>query len=98
MYFVYILECADKSLYTGITTNLERRLAEHKEGTGAKYTRGRGAKRIVYSERTRNRSSASRREAQIKTLSRAGKQALAASCPIIPTPRGARREPMGVVL
>jgi putative endonuclease len=76
MYFVYIVECADKSLYTGITTDVERRLAEHKAGRGAKYTRARHAGKIVYTERKLNRSTASRREAQIKSLTRAQKLAL----------------------
>jgi putative endonuclease len=69
MYFVYILECADKSLYTGITTDVERRLAEHKEGKGGHYTRARGARRMVYVEKSKNRSSASKREAEIKRFS-----------------------------
>ncbi|HEY4501570.1 MAG TPA: GIY-YIG nuclease family protein [Candidatus Paceibacterota bacterium] len=76
MYFVYLLECADKSLYTGITTDIARRLAEHRSGRGAKYTRSRRAGRVVYSERKRNRSTASRREAQIKSWPRAAKLAL----------------------
>ncbi len=73
MYYVYILECKDGSLYTGITTDLERRLAEHKSGKGAKYTRARKAGEIVYSERKRNRSTASRREAEIKGWTRSKK-------------------------
>lgn len=76
MYYVYILRCADKSLYTGITTDIARRLAEHRAGRGARYTRSRGAARVVYSERKLNRSTASRREAEIKSLSRAAKLAL----------------------
>ncbi len=72
-YFVYILECADATLYTGITTDLARRLAEHKNGTGAKYTKSHGAKMILYSERKKTRSSASKREAAIKKLSRSEK-------------------------
>lgn len=76
VYFVYILQCADKSLYTGITTDLARRLAEHKDGTGSNYTRARGAKKIVYSERHPDRSAASRCEAAIKKLSRKNKLAL----------------------
>jgi putative endonuclease len=70
MYFVYILQCGDKSLYTGITTDIARRLNEHKAGTGGHYTRARGAVRIVHSERHPDRSAASKREAQIKRLSR----------------------------
>ena len=70
MYFVYILECKDKSLYTGITTNLERRFDEHKIGIGGHYTRSKKVKRIVYSEEHPNRSSALKREAQIKRWGR----------------------------
>ncbi len=65
-YFVYLLECADGSLYTGVTTDVERRLAEHKGGTGGHFTRAKGAKRIVYTERHSDRSSAQKREAEIK--------------------------------
>lgn len=73
---VYILECADKSLYTGITTDIERRVAEHNNGVGAKYTRGRGPVSVAYTEVSLNRSTASKREQHIKTLTRAAKQRL----------------------
>jgi putative endonuclease len=73
MYYVYIVECADKNLYTGITTNIERRFKEHQNGTGAKFTRAKRAVKIVYSERKLNRSTASKREAAIKKLSRKAK-------------------------
>lgn len=76
MWFVYILECADGSLYTGITTDLSRRLAEHKEGTGAKYTMSHPVKACVYSEECGSRSSALKREAEIKRLTRPQKLAL----------------------
>ncbi len=76
VYFVYILQCADKTLYTGITTDVARRLKEHKEGTGSHYTRARGAKKIVYSERHADRSAALKREAAIKKLPRKNKLAL----------------------
>ncbi len=76
MYFVYILECADKTLYTGITTDVRRRLTEHKVGKGGRYTRARGARRVVYSEKCKDRSSASKREAAIKHLSREQKLTL----------------------
>jgi putative endonuclease len=76
MYYLYILECRDGSYYTGITTDLERRLLEHKNGTGARYTRARGAVRIVYSETVQKRSVASKREAEIKRLTRAQKSQL----------------------
>ena len=77
---VYILECADGTLYTGITTDLERRLSEHNEGRlGARYTRARRPVRLVYSVSYANRSEASIAEAQIKKLSRRKKQALIAA-------------------
>ena len=68
--------CADKSLYTGITTDAVRRLAEHKAGDGGHYTRAHGAKRIVYSEKCADRSAALKREAAIKKLPRKNKLAL----------------------
>ena len=73
MWQVYILKCADGSLYTGITNNLERRLTEHNRGDGARYTRGRGPVELVYSETAADRSAASVREVQLKRLSRAAK-------------------------
>ncbi len=74
MYYLYILSCADESLYTGITTDLKRRTLEHNEGkAGAKYTRARRPVAVVYSRRFRNRSNASREEARIKSLSRSQK-------------------------
>jgi putative endonuclease len=66
MYFVYLLKCKDGSLYTGITTDVERRFAEHKKGIGGHYTSAKQAVKIVYSEKHPNRSSASAREAEIK--------------------------------
>ncbi len=72
-WFVYILLCEDDSLYTGITTNLNDRLLKHQDGTGAKYTRGRGAKKIVFSEQHATRSEALVREAEIKKLPRSEK-------------------------
>jgi putative endonuclease len=71
-----MLECADESLYTGITTNLERRLAEHAAGKGAKYTRGRGPFRLVYSEICAGRAEATRRETAIKLMDKAKKRLL----------------------
>lgn len=70
MYHVYILECDDGSLYTGITTDVERRFAEHKSGRSTNYTRAHRAKKIVYTEECENRSEASKREAAIKKLKR----------------------------
>lgn len=76
MYFVYLLECGDGSLYTGVTTDVKRRLAEHKSGMGSHFTRAKGAKRIVYTEEHPNRSSAQKREAEIKKWPREKKLAL----------------------
>ncbi len=69
-YFVYVLECSDGSLYTGIATDVEKRLEEHRAGRGAKYTRARGVKKISYTEQVKNRSDALKREAAIKSMSR----------------------------
>lgn len=72
-WIVYILECADKTLYTGITTNIERRMQQHESGKGAKYTQGRAPFTIAYTESCPSRSEASKREMAIKRLSRAEK-------------------------
>ena len=76
---VYILECADKTLYTGITNNLDHRINEHENGTGAKYTRGRAPFKLIYSETHSSRSQASKRELEIKSFDRARKQQLTSS-------------------
>jgi putative endonuclease len=73
---VYIVRCADGSLYTGIARRLEARLAAHNAGRGARYTRGRGPVRLIYTEKAADRAAASRREAQIKMLDRSAKLAL----------------------
>lgn len=78
---VYILECADKTLYTGITTDMARRLAKHANGTGAKYTRGRDPYKVVYTEIRRTKGRALKREAEIKSLSREQKLKLAVKKP-----------------
>ena len=71
MYYLYILECADQTLYTGITVDLERRVAEHNTSKlGSKYTRARRPVKLVYSKKFRNRSTASKAESKIKMLSR----------------------------
>ena len=67
---VYIIRCSDDTLYTGITNNLERRLSQHATQRGAKYFRGRQPREVVYVEKGHDRSSASKREAEIKKLSR----------------------------
>lgn len=73
MYFVYILQCGDGTLYTGIAKDVERRFYEHKMGDGAKYTRARKVVRVVYSESQPDRSRALKREAEIKGWKRAKK-------------------------
>lgn len=76
MYWVYIIECNDGTYYTGITTDVERRFAEHQKGIGSRYTRARGVKAVVYTERSRSRSAAQRREAAIKKMNREQKEGL----------------------
>ena len=76
---VYILECGDNSLYTGITNDLPARLAAHRAGTGAKYTRGRGPLHLVFQEQAPDRSAATRREGEIKALDVRAKRRLIAS-------------------
>jgi putative endonuclease len=73
---VYMILCSDNSLYTGITTDIERRFCQHVEGSGAKYFRGRQPLQVVYLETDHNRSSASKRETQIKALTREKKDLL----------------------
>jgi putative endonuclease len=75
-WIVYILECADGSYYTGITNNLDNRIKAHHEGNGAKYTKGRGPFKLLYSEIQENRSLASKREQHIKKLTRLQKEGL----------------------
>ena len=76
--WVYILRCGDGTLYTGVTTDVERRLREHESGRGAKYARSRGPLTLVYREAQPDRGAALRREAAIKRLTRAEKLALIA--------------------
>ncbi|MEK7138261.1 MAG: GIY-YIG nuclease family protein [Patescibacteria group bacterium] len=73
MYFVYIIKCADGSLYCGITTDMKRRFGEHQRGKGGNYTRSHKVIRIVYAEKCKDRSSALKREVTIKRLSRTEK-------------------------
>jgi putative endonuclease len=75
-WFVYILKCHDGTLYTGITNDLDKRVEQHNLGNGAKYTRGRGPVKLVYSEQCADRSTALKREAEIKKLTRAQKKDL----------------------
>lgn len=75
-YYLYILRCGDGTLYTGIAADVDRRLAVHQSGKGAKYTRGRGPLEVVYQEECADKSAALRREVAVKKLSRAEKLAL----------------------
>jgi len=70
MWFVYILRCSDDTLYTGITNNLERRIKQHNEGKGAKYTRGRGPVTLIKSFECESKSAALKLEFSIKQLPR----------------------------
>jgi predicted GIY-YIG superfamily endonuclease len=76
LWFLYVLRCADGSLYTGIARDVPRRLRQHNAGTAARYPRGRRPTRLVYQEAHPNQSQALRREAAVKALSRRQKEAL----------------------
>ena len=76
---VYILQCADGSLYTGITNDLDRRMLDHETGRVAKYTKGRGPFKLVYNEICEGRGPALKREFEIKTLHREQKLGLFSS-------------------
>lgn len=75
-WYLYILRCGDETLYTGITTDVEKRFAQHCSGKGAKYTRGRGPLELVYREECGDHSQALKREWEIKKLSRQEKMRL----------------------
>ena len=68
--YIYIIQCADGTLYTGWTLDLDSRMEAHNSGAGAKYTRGRGPVRLLYSEAFETKGEALRREVQIKKLTR----------------------------
>ena len=76
MWHVYIVRCADSSLYTGIAKDLEQRIESHNLGRGAKYTRSRRPVELVYSESVDSRAAALRREIEIKRLERDAKKKL----------------------
>ena len=77
-YYAYILSCADATLYTGITNDLESRVAAHNSGKGAKYTRGRTPVTLVYKEACESKSAALMRESEIKKMTRGKKLKLIA--------------------
>ena len=78
-WIVYVLECADRTLYTGIKNNLQRRLQAHEKGKGAKYTRGRGPFSVLYTETHPTMNQALHREAQIKKFDPRSKRGLGSS-------------------
>ena len=78
MHYVYIVQCADGTLYTGYTTDVERRVEEHNAGTGAKYTRGRTPVEVVHTETYPSKSDALSREYEIKQYRRLRKERLIA--------------------
>lgn len=75
-WYLYILKCRDGTLYTGIATDVQKRLEMHRSGKGAKYTRGRGPLELVYSEECENHSQALKRECEVKKLTKERKQQL----------------------
>lgn len=78
-WFVYLVRCADTTLYAGVTTDLDRRVTAHNQGRGARYTRGRGPVHLVWSKNCPSQSEALREEAALKRLTRAQKEALVKS-------------------
>lgn len=81
-WYLYILRCGDHTLYTGITTDVEKRLEAHRRGKGAKYTRGRTPLELVYREELESHSLALKREVEVKKLSRTEKEKLIESAVI----------------
>ncbi|MEK9152615.1 MAG: GIY-YIG nuclease family protein [Patescibacteria group bacterium] len=80
-WYVYMVRCADGSLYTGVSTDLERRFREHNAGTGAAYTRSRLPVKLAYHEEYMNESDAKKREAALKKLTKPQKEKIAALNP-----------------
>lgn len=76
MNYVYIVKCSDNTFYTGWTNNLEKRIKAHSNGTGAKYTKGRGPVKLVYFEEFKDKKEAMRREYAVKRYSRKEKEML----------------------
>ena len=79
MWYIYIVQCSDHSLYTGVAKDVAARVAQHNDGTGAKYTRARRPVQLVYSETVPDRSAALRREHEIKRMESGKKRHLIAS-------------------
>ena len=76
IWYLYILRCKDNTLYTGFTTNVKKRLQQHRSGKGAKYTRGRAPLELVYQQVCKDHTEALKREAFVKKLTRKDKEAL----------------------
>src|SRR3989344_3785289 len=76
MYYVYLIECEDKTIYTGITTDIQRRFREHESGKGGVYTRSKKVKKILHTEQFETRSEAQKREKEIKGWRREKKLSL----------------------
>ena len=83
-WYLYILRCKDNTLYTGITTDVARRLEAHRSGKGAKYSRGRCPLELVYQETCGTHSDALKRELEIKAMSRMQKEKMVSATPISP--------------
>ena len=81
MWYVYLLRCADNTLYTGVATDVDRRAREHNSGHGAKYTRSRRPVSLVYQEPCESKSAALKRELALKRLTKAQKEALVSQSP-----------------
>lgn len=87
-WYLYMVRCRDGSLYTGVATDVERRLAQHRAGTGSRYLRGRGPLELVFQRQAGGRSEALRLEARVKRLSRARKEKLLTDENCFPRLRG----------
>lgn len=82
--YVYLLECKDRTIYTGMTGNLKRRILQHKKGYGANYTKKHGVERLMHTEHFETREEAANREKEIKTWTHLSKRALAAGTLVKP--------------
>jgi putative endonuclease len=82
MWYVYVVRCADRTLYTGVTTDTGKRMADHNAGRGARYTRARRPVELVYVEEAPDRGAAQRRESEIKRMPAAAKQRLIDTGPV----------------
>jgi putative endonuclease len=85
VWYLYIIRCGDGSLYTGITTDVARRLVAHQAGTGAKYLRGRGPLTLAFEARIGSKALALKAERRVKALPKARKEQLVAQCGAIPS-------------